>query len=137
MMTAPPRQDEEQQRPLGELFGELAHETATLVKKEVELAKVEMTSKARKATFDIAQIAVGGVIALLGSMALLAAIILMLSTVLQPWAAALIVGLFVSVLGAVLVSIGLRAFKQIDPAPRQTIQTLEDNKQWLTEQVSR
>jgi len=37
----------------------------------------------------------------------------------------------------VLVALGIRAFKGLDPAPRQTIETLEEDKRWLKEQVSR
>jgi uncharacterized membrane protein len=124
-------------RPLGQLFSELAQETATLVRHEVDLAKVEMAEKARTASRDAAQIAVGGAIAIVGSLALVAAVILALATVISPWAAALIVGLAVSALGVSLVVIGLTSFKRLDPAPRLTLQTLREDKQWLREQVSR
>jgi hypothetical protein len=124
-------------RPLGQLFTDLAHETATLVRHEVDLAKVEMTGKARAAARDAAQIAVGGAIAIVGSLALVGAVILALATVIAPWAAALIVGLAVSALGVSLIVIGLASFKRLDPAPRQTLQTLREDKQWLREQVTR
>lgn len=128
---------EPQQRPLGELFSELATETGTLVRKEVELAKVEMTDKARVAGRDAAIVAAGGSIAVLGVMALMAALILAIGTLIPLWASALIVGAMVSITGGVLVVMGIRAFKGLDPAPRQTIETLEEDKRWLREQVSR
>jgi hypothetical protein len=126
-----------EQRSLGELFSELARETGTLVRKEVELAKVEMTAKAKIAGRDAALVAGGGSIAMLGVMALLAALILALGTLIPLWASALLVGLMVSITGGVLVALGIRAFKGLDAAPRQTMQTLEENKRWLSEQVSR
>jgi len=126
-----------EQRPLGELFTELASETATLVRHEVSLAKVEMAAKAKRAGHDAAQVAVGGAIGMMGALALLAGVILALGTAIPLWAAALIVGAIVSALGSVLAVIGLRAFQRLDPAPRQTIQTLQEDKQWLVEQVSR
>ena len=129
--------DVTEQRPLGQLFSELASETGTLVRKEVELAKIEMTHKAKVAGRDAAIVAAGGAIAGLGAMALLAALILGLGTLIPLWASALIVGLVVSITGGVLAVSGIRAFKAIDAAPRQTIQTLEENKRWLSEQVSR
>lgn len=128
---------EPQQRSLGELFSELASETGTLVRKEVELAKIEMTAKARAAGRDAAIVAAGGSIAVLGVMALMAALILVIGTLIPLWASALIVGAMVSTTGAVLVVMGIRAFKDIDLAPRQTIETLEEDKRWLKEQVSR
>ncbi len=124
-------------RPLGELFSELASETGTLVKKEVELAKVEMASKAKAAGRDAAVVAGGGIAAFIGVMALVAALILALGTVIPLWASALIVGLVVCAGGGVLAAMGMRAFKQIDPAPRETIRTLEEDKRWLREQLSR
>jgi hypothetical protein len=124
-------------RPLGELFGELARETATLVRQEVNLAKVEMTAKVRTAGYDAVQVAAGGATAVLGALALLAAVILLLGTVIPLWASALLVGLVVSAIGAFLVMRGIRAFREIDPAPRETIRTLREDKQWLKEQVSR
>lgn len=128
---------EPQQRSLGELFSELASETGTLVRKEVELAKVEMTAKARVAGRDAAIVAAGGSIAVLGVLALMGALILAIGTLIPLWASALIVGAMVSITGAVLVVMGIRAFKGIDLAPRQTIETLEEDKRWLKEQVSR
>ena len=126
-----------EQRSLGELFSELATETGTLVRKEVELAKVEMTAKAKVAGRDAALVAGGGSIAMLGVMALLAALILALGTLIPLWAAALLVGALVSGIGGALVVTGIRAFKGISAVPRETMQTLEENKRWLKEQVSR
>ena len=124
-------------RPLGALFSELARETGTLVRKEVQLASVEMTAKAKSAGREAAIVASGGAIAMLGAMALMAALILALGTLLPLWAAALVVGVMLAGTGAVLANLGIRALKGIEGAPRQTIETLEENKRWLSEQMSR
>ena len=47
-------------KSLGELFADLSRETATLVRKEVELARTEMTAKASRFTRQAAYVAVGG-----------------------------------------------------------------------------
>lgn len=126
-----------EQRPLGELFSELAQQTATLVRHEVELAKVEMAAKAKAAGYDVAQIAVGGIVAYFGALALLAAVVFGLAEVMPLWASALVVGLAILAVGGVLAFFGVRALQRLDPAPRQTLRTLQENKQWLREQVSR
>ncbi len=126
-----------EQRPLGELFSELANETATLVRHEVELAKVEMAAKAKTAGYDAAQVAVGGIIAYFGALALVLALIFGLAEVMPLWASALVVGLAVIAVGGVVAYFGVRALQRLDPAPRQTMRTLQENKQWLREQVSR
>jgi putative superfamily III holin-X len=126
-----------EQRSLGELFSELATETGTLVRKEAELVKVEMTAKAKVAGRDAAIVAAGGSIVMLGVMALLAALILALGTLIPLWASALLVGALVTGTGGVVAVLGIRAFKGIEAAPRETMQTIQENKRWLREQVSR
>ena len=48
------QQQSKDERSLGELFGDLARDTATLVSQEVTLAKTEMTAKAKTAGTHIA-----------------------------------------------------------------------------------
>lgn len=124
-------------RPLGELFSELATETGVLVKKEVELAKSEMTSNLKTMAKDAVVIGVGLVFALAGALAMLAAVILILALVLPLWLAALIVAVGSLGIGAALAIGGAVALKNTDPTPRQTIATLKENKQWLIEQAHR
>lgn len=126
-----------EQRSLGELFTELAQETGTLVRKEVELAKVEVTAKAKVAAKDAVSVGIGAGIAAAGALALLAAIILLLGTVMPLWLSALIVGAIVTGAGAALLMKGIRAFQHLDPVPRNTVQTIQENKRWITEQASR
>jgi hypothetical protein len=126
-----------EQRSLGELFSRLAHQTSTLVSKEVELARTEMTTKAKIAGRDAALVAGGASIAALGAMALLGALILLLATAIPLWTSALVVGLTVGLTGGVLFVLGIRSFKRLDAAPRQTIQTLQEDRRWLKEQASR
>lgn len=127
----------EPQRPLGQLFSELAHETGTLIKKEVELAKTELAAKAAIATRNAAFVAAGGAIVLAGALTLLAALVLAVGTLMPLWASALLIGALISGIGASLVLAGVRAFKRFDPAPRETVQTLKENRQWAREQLSR
>jgi hypothetical protein len=126
-----------EQRPLGELFSELAQQTGTLVRDEVALARIEMTAKAKSAGRDAALVAGGGAIAMLGVMALMAALILVLAMAVPLWVSALIVGLVVSGVGLGIASAGIRAWRGLDPMPRRTIQTLQEDRQWLRAQASR
>jgi hypothetical protein len=124
-------------RPLGGLVAELASQTGTLVRTEMALAKVEMTDKAKLAARDAAVVAGGGAIAGLGAIALIAALILALGTLIPLWVAALLVGALVSAVGGALVALGVSAFKAIDARPQQLIQTHQEDKRWLREQMSR
>lgn len=124
-------------RPLGELFADLATQTGVLLRKELELVKVEMVVKAKDAGSCGAQIAAGAAVAVSGGLVLLAALVLLLALVLPLWAAALAVGAVVTGAGAALTLTGIRRLKQLDAVPRQTLETLKDDKRWISEQVSR
>ena len=124
-------------RPLGELFAELARETATLARQEVQLAKTEMTQKASQIGRDLGFLAVGGAVAYAGFLAIMAAVIIVLAANGLPWwLAALLVGLVVAGLGYVLVQKGLTALKHQDLAPRETIESLKEDTAWAKEQIT-
>ena len=122
------------ERSLGELFTELAQETSTLVRQEVNLAKTEMSQKASRAGRHTGILAAGGALAYAGLLAILAAVIVLLDNVMPLWLSALLVGLVVVVVGYLLVRRGLDALKQEDFAPRETIETLKEDQRWAKDQ---
>jgi purine-cytosine permease-like protein len=124
-------------RSLGELFSELAQETSTLVRQEVNLAKTEMSDKASRASKHVGVLAAGGALAYAGLLAVLAGIIALLNNVMPLWASALLVGIVVAVVGYLLVRRGLDALKREDFTPRETIETLKEDQQWAKDQTDR
>ncbi|MDQ6760534.1 MAG: phage holin family protein [Acidobacteriota bacterium] len=127
--------ENKQELSLGELFSQLANDTGTLVRQEVALAKVELTQKAASTGKDVGRLAAGGAIAYAAFLAVMAAVIGLLSYVIPWWAAALIVGIVVGIVGGVMVGNALSALKQTDLTPRQTVETLKEDAQWAREQV--
>ncbi len=122
-------------RSLGELFSELAQETSTLVRQEVNLAKTEMSDKASRAGKHVGVLAAGGALAYAGLLAVLAGIIALLNNVMPLWASAFLVGIVVAVVGYLLVRRGLDALKREDFTPRETIETLKEDQQWAKDQT--
>ena len=122
-------------RSIGELFAELANETSTLVRQEVQLAKTEITQKVTSAGKDAGMIGAGGALAYAGLLAIIAAVIIGLGQLIPMWLSALIVGLVVVGIGYMLIQQGLNALKRIDPTPRQTIESLKEDKEWAKEQT--
>jgi VIT1/CCC1 family predicted Fe2+/Mn2+ transporter len=120
---------------LGNLFSRLSEQASTLIRQEIQLAQTEMTRKATKAGRNAAFIALGAVIALGAYLSLVAALILVLAQVMEAWLAALIVAVVLGIGAALLVQYGISKLKQIDPAPRRTIETMRENKEWLTQQI--
>lgn len=125
-----------QERSLGELFSELSQETSTLIRQEVQLAKAEVTRTATRAGKEVAFMAAGGFIAYAGFLALIAAAIFGVAEFLPLWLSALLVGVIVAGVGYLLLQKGMNGLKEIDPAPRRTIETLKEDKEWLKQQVT-
>jgi hypothetical protein len=124
------------ERSLGELFGDLARDMGTLVSQELALARTELTDKAARVGKDVAMLAVGGLVAYAGLLAIVAAVIVLIADRGVPlWVSALIVGLVVVGVGYLLVQRGISALRRQDFAPRQTIQSLKDDTQWAKEQI--
>jgi hypothetical protein len=124
-------------RSLGELFSELSQETTTLIRQEVNLAKTEMSQKASRVGKHIGVLAAGGAVAYAGLLAIIAGVIALLGLAIPLWLSALLVGLVVAGAGYFLVRRGLDALKQEDLAPRETIQTLKEDKEWAKDQTDR
>ena len=125
-----------EERSIGELFGELSQDLGVLVRQEAQLAKTELQQKLSKVTTDLIALATGGVVALIGGLALTAALILLLihPVGLAPWLAALLVGVVLGIVGWLMVQRGLTDLKRTDPTPRRTVETIKEDLQWAKEQ---
>jgi len=122
-------------RSIGELLAELSRETSTLVRKELELARTEISAKAQKAVVHAGMVAGGGALVHAGVLVLLAALVAGLTQLgVMPWLSALIVGVVTVVIGYVMVNRGVSNLRRVDVAPRQALETLKENATWTTRQ---
>jgi len=113
------------------LLKQLATETSTLVRQELELAKAEMREKGRKAGPGLGMLGGAGVVALLAAGSLTAFLILVLDEAMEAWLAALIVTVvYAAVAGLLYVRGKDRVEDAGSPAPRQTIDTLKEDVEW-------
>jgi hypothetical protein len=125
------RADELHDRPIGELLKELANETTTLVRQELDLAKAEMREKAGKAGPGFGMWGAAGVTALLSLGSLTAFLILALDGAMPNWLAALVVGLVYAAVAGVLYLRGKRRVEEAgSPVPEKTIETVKEDVQW-------
>jgi len=126
----------EDNRSIGDLLGDLGRQVSTLVRREIDLARVEVTQGARSMGRGAATVAAGGLLAYAGLLALLAAIVLgLVQAGLDPWLAAAIVAVVVLIIGAGVVSIGLTAIRESNLAPTQTAETVKENVEYIKEHV--
>jgi len=122
-------------RPLGDLFGDLATDMSNLVRQEVALAKVEITQKAKHVGRNVGYLVIGGAVAYAALLAIIAAIIMLLAKVVPQWGSALIVGAVVGGIGWMLIGKAMLALQQTDLTPRETVETLKEDATWMKEQI--
>jgi len=117
----------------GQLLGELANHSAALVRDEMALAKQELRESARSLRLGVTMLAIGALVGLIALAALSAAAVIGLSHFMDAGYAALIVGVVMAVLSGGVALSGINHLKKTTLTPEQTIQTLEENGQWLKE----
>lgn len=124
------------ERSLPELLSELTGDMTRLFRDEVELAKEELKQEGRKAGQAGAAFGGAAVIGLLAGVALVLFLGFALDSFLPTWLAFLIVTIVLGAVAAVLGMQGRTKVQEIDPAPEQTIETLKEDAQWLSERRS-
>jgi hypothetical protein len=122
-------------KPLGDLFSDLATEMSNLVRQEVALAKVEVGQKAKYVGRNVGYLVVGGAVAYAALLAIIAALIMLLDNVMPSWGASLLVGVLVAGVGWLLIGKALSALQQADITPRQTVETLKEDATWMKQQI--
>jgi hypothetical protein len=127
-----------EERSVGELFGQLTQDLSLLVRQEAQLARTEIQVKVSRVGRDLGSLAAGGVVALMGGLALTAAIILLLIDPigLKPWLAALIVAVVFGGGGYLMLQGGLRDLRNVDPTPRRTVESIKEDIQIAKERRS-
>jgi uncharacterized membrane protein YqjE len=120
----------------GELVKQLTEQTTTLVRKEIELAKTELTAKGKVAGEGAGILGGAAVVGLLALGVLTAMIVALLDKAMEFWIAALIVAVVYAAVAAVLAASGRdRVKKGMPPAPEQTVETVKEDVQWAKSQA--
>jgi hypothetical protein len=111
-------------RSVGELVNQLSQQTSTLVRQELRLAQTELQEKGKRVGIGAGMFGGAGLAALYGVGALVAAAIIGIGTLLEPWIAAVIVGVVLLAVAGVL---ALSGRKQVErgtpPLPEQAIES--------------
>jgi hypothetical protein len=119
------------ERPVGELMRELSAQTSTLVRQELELAKLELSEKGKQAGIGVGMFGGASVVGLYAAGALTACLILVLATAVTGWLAALIVAVVYGAAAAGLALMGRVRVKQaVPPVPEQATDSVKEDVQW-------
>lgn len=116
----------------GYLFSRLMREATSLMRKEVELVKAEVSQKTSQMMSGVASIAIAGAVLLSGFLVLLAAAVDGLSKFLPPemtpWLSALIIGVIVIIVGLIMLQSGRKKLEQQNLTPQRTIDSLRNDQ---------
>lgn len=119
----------------GDLVKQLSEQTTTLVRKEIELAKAELSEKGKVAGQGAGMFGGAAVVGLLALGVLTAMILALLDKAMDFWVAALIVTVLYGAIAAVLAMSGRDRVKQATPPAEQTVETVKEDVQWAKSQA--
>ena len=126
----------EESRGIGDLLGDLGRQVSTLVRKEIDLARVEVTSSVGRMSRGAAMAGAGGALLYAGLLVLLLAVVFgLIEAGMDAWLAALIVAVVAMAVGGVITSMGVKQMQSTELAPKQTAETVRENVEFVKEQM--
>ena len=122
------RRETADDRPIGELVQALSQQTSTLIRQEMRLAQAELSEKGRHAGKGAGMFGGAGLVALYGVGALIAAAIVGLGTVIEPWIAAVAVGVGLLLIAGILALTGKKELDEASPPkPERTLDSVQED----------
>jgi hypothetical protein len=127
-----------QEHSTGELVKMMTEQLSVLVRDELKLAQLEMTSKGKQAALGAGMFGASGVVALYGVGCLLACAIIAISGVVAAWLAALIVGAaLLAVAGLVALAGKQRLGRATPPVPKEAVASVKADVEEIKERTHR
>jgi cytochrome c biogenesis protein CcdA len=120
-------------RSLSDLVQDIIRNIQDIVRSEIRLARTEVGEELTKAKTASVLMALGAVTGIFGVFFVLLTAVYVLSRLMPDWAAALIVAAGLSMIAAIMLTIGSRRFATVHGAPK-TVKSLEENFPWAKQQ---
>ncbi|WP_112263210.1 phage holin family protein [Lentzea terrae] len=121
-----------------QLVNQLSEQVSRLARDEIRLAVAELKDKGKHAGVGAGMFGAAGVFAWWGGLSIVAGIILALSLVLPPWAAALIVAAALLLIAGVAALMGRSQVRQATPpVPRQAMDNVQEDIATIKERAHR
>lgn len=125
------------ERPLGELLSEVTSQLQALLRKEIELAKVETKEQVNRGVKGAAAFAAAGVVGLLAAILLSFAAAWGLAEVMPTGFAFLIVAVVFGAVAGVLALQGKKKLASFKPVPERTVETVKEDVQAAKDALQR
>jgi uncharacterized membrane protein YqjE len=140
-MTDPDRRgaaENLQDRPTGELVQQMSELVSRLVREEIGLAQAELREKGKRAGLGAGLFGGGSLVGLYGLGAVVTALVLLLAEAMEPWLAALIVGVVLLAIAGVLALVAKRQLSRAaPPVPQEAVQSVKQDVQTVKERARR
>jgi uncharacterized membrane protein YqjE len=138
VLGEPAPSGEGQEASAGQLVKQLSEQMSRLVRDELKLATVEMTSKAKTAGKGAGLFGGSGIMALYGAGCLIACVIIALAGVMRAWLAALIVGVALFAAAGIAALAGRAEVRKATPAlPSQAAESVQADVEQIKESAHR
>jgi uncharacterized membrane protein YqjE len=123
--------DRPQNEGLAASIKQLSEDLGVLVRKELELARAELSEKAKTAGVGAGMLSGSAISGLLTLGSLTALLIIAIALVLPAWLSALIVTVMWGIVTAILALSGKKKLQDATPlVPQQTIQNVKEDVEW-------
>ena len=118
-------------RPVADLLRDLSQQTATLVRKELELARAELTEKGKHVGAGAGMFGGAGMLGVFAFAVVTAGFVMLLGTAIADWLAAFIVAAAYAAAAGVLAVTGKKQVEQgTPPIPEQATESVKEDVAW-------
>jgi uncharacterized membrane protein YqjE len=124
-----------EERSIGAILQDVVSDVSVIVRSEIKLAKTELRSEANEVVRTAPLLGIGILFALGAFAMALTAGVLGFGLIVPYWAAALVMLGITAVIAGAFTAFGVARLKSIRLKPEKTIQTLQENAQWLKTQT--
>ena len=131
-----PRPTEPQHDSTTGLLSRLVDELSTLLRKELALAKAELSESVNQAKIGVISLAAGGAVLFAALLVLLSAATFALAHVVSDWLAALIIGVITAIAGFVMLQGGKKKFEASRLTPERTLDAFRRDKEMVERRIS-
>ena len=123
---------------LGGLLRGIVTDVRTLLREEIELARIEIREQAGRARAAAISFAIAAVALACGGFLLLIAAATAIADLLNwpVWSGFLIVAMLLSLVGMITLASGRKQLLKIHAVPEETVSTLKENSQWIAKRLS-
>lgn len=121
---------------IARLLGELIGDAQALMRREIDLAREEVSHEVGKVKQGAIALGAGVGLAAVAGILLGHTLALLLQSLfgLAPWLSYLIIGGVLAIAGALAIQQGLARMRDVDPVPHETIDSVRKDVAWIAEQ---